>query len=92
MEKRFNVPLSSSLEYIIITNDSRFYGYYHMQLKFKEKHKLYHYEVKKDLWESYLEQEIIKSNGLNIGKTIWCYIVIGQIIEHTTYQEIMDDK
>lgn len=89
--KKILVPLSSSLEYIIITDDSKFYGYYHMKLKFKEKKKLYDYEVKKDLWENYLEKEAINSNGLNIGKTIWCYIVIGDIIEHTTYKQIMDD-
>ncbi len=89
--KKIDVPLSSSLEYILISNDSKFYGYYHMKLKFKEKQKLYDYEVKKQLWDTYLEKEAINSNGLNIGKTIWCYIVIGDIIEHKSYKEIMED-
>lgn len=92
MNKKYYTPLSSTLEYIVITNKSHFFGFYHMQLKFKNKNKLYDYEIKKKLWDNSLKNETIKNNGLNIGKSIWCYIILGDIIEYTDFQTIMNSN
>lgn len=85
---KYETQESSSLEYIIINDQSKFYGFYHMKLKFKKFDKLYDYEVKKELWENNLKIIIEKNKGLNIGKTIWCHIILGDIIEYKTFKEI----
>lgn len=85
-------PLSSSLEYILISDDSKFYDFYHMKLKFKNKKTLYDYEIKKQVWHTILEKQIEASNGLNIGKLIWGYIIMGDVIQYKSYREIMQEE
>lgn len=89
---KYYTPNSSSLEYILIENKSKFYNFYHMQLKFKKFNKLYDYEIKKDLWDNNLKIIVEKNNGLNIGKTIWCHIILGDIIEYKTFKEIHNEN
>lgn len=94
MEKitRYNTPNSSSLEYILINKECKFYGFYHMKLKFKKFDTLYDYDIKTELWENNLKKLIQENQGLNIGKTIWCYIILGDIIEYKTFKEIHNEN
>lgn len=86
-------PESSSLEFIIVNeNSDKSNLYYNMALKFKNKQRTYKYLIKKSLWNDFLKPLTVAYKGLNIGKTIWGYIISKDIIEFRTYSEIQGDE
>lgn len=81
---------SSTLEYISIYNEDN--KYYHCYFKFRGVLRLFKYMVDKYVWKHELEPFLRVSDGLNIGKLIWGYIIIGKIKEEVKFNEIMKEK
>lgn len=86
---KYLTPFSSSIEYIFINDESKFFGFYNAKIKYKSKNELYDYEIDKNLWDKTLITIIEEDKGLNLGKTMWGYVIIGQIIEYIPFNDIM---
>lgn len=81
---------STTLEYITIYNEDN--DYYHCYFKFRDILRHFKYKIDKYVWKTVLYPLITSNEGLNIGKTIWSYILIGKIKEEVKFKDIMKEK
>lgn len=87
---KYETPLSTSLDYIYLVSKDNNYCYCYF--KFKGIRKLFKYWIDINVWETEIEPILTISDGLNIGKTIWGYVLNKQIIEELPYYQIMNKK
>lgn len=85
--KRYSTKLSTTLEWIETYKEDNDWIYCYFQFRGVLNH--FKYQIDKYVWKTILEPIITLNEGLNIGKTIWSYILIGKIKEEIKYNEII---